>query len=219
MVKAKLNSYHAHGNELKSLKEKLKLMKVDLKVWICEVFGNLDTTKKKILKVIEKLDIQDASSDLSKGDKLKRMDLISQLRVTNKKLESLFKQKARVNWFKHGDSNLKYYHYIIRWRRLRNAVKGVDVGGQWSEDSEVVRREVKTLFDNRFKATQNLGVRLGDVDFRSLSLEDSLSLISTFSMDEVKEAVWHVMNQKALGQMGSTLTSSRIVGMFSNMIL
>jgi len=38
-------------------------MKADLKVWNREVFGNLDTTKKKILKDIKLLDIQDARCD------------------------------------------------------------------------------------------------------------------------------------------------------------
>ena len=28
----------------------------------------------------------------------------------------------------HGDSNSKFYHFVIRWRRLRNEVKGVLVG-------------------------------------------------------------------------------------------
>jgi len=92
-------------------------------------------------------------------------------------------------------------------------------GGQWSEDPDVVRREVKNLFEDRFKATQDLGVRLGNVDFKSLSSEDSLSLISTFSMDEVRKWCGSVMDQKVLGQMGSIFTSSRLVGIFSNMML
>jgi len=58
--------------------------------------GFLDTKKKNILRGIEELDIRDDCSKLSGGDRLKRMDLISQLRIINKKLDSLFMQKARA---------------------------------------------------------------------------------------------------------------------------
>jgi len=51
------------------------------------------------------------------GEKLRRMELFSQPRLLDKKLESLYRQKARSNWFKHGNSNSKFYHSLIRWRR------------------------------------------------------------------------------------------------------
>jgi len=43
-----------------------------------------------------------------------------------------------VNWLKHGDFNSKFVHSAIRWRRLKNEVKGVEVDSQWCEEPEVV---------------------------------------------------------------------------------
>jgi len=166
VVKNKWNSYSVQGNSISKLKDKFKLLKADLKEWNHDVFGCLDIKKKWILKDIEALDIQDDNNNLEEDDKLKRMELISQLRVTDKKLDSLLKQKARVNWFKHGDSNSKYYHSVIICRRLRNEFKGLEVGNQWSEDPEVVRREAKKLFEERFVATQDFGVNFETVDSR-----------------------------------------------------
>lgn len=59
------------------------------------------------------------------------MDLVSLLSVMNKKIESLICYKARENWSKHDDSCSRFFHFMLRWRRLRNEVKGVEVGGQW----------------------------------------------------------------------------------------
>jgi len=84
----------------------------------------LDSSKKRLLKDIEAFDIRDNYSDLNKEAQLKRMELISQLKVTDNKIESLCMQKARASWLIHGDSNSKYYHSVIRWQRLRNEVKG-----------------------------------------------------------------------------------------------
>jgi len=81
------------------------------------------------------------------------MELFTQLRLVDKKLDSLSRQKARANWFKFGDTNSKFFHFVIRWRRLKNEVRGVEVDNQWCEEPEVVRREAKILFEQRFMAT------------------------------------------------------------------
>jgi len=73
MVKNNWQSYSAHGNELIKLKEKLKLLKFDLKAWNKEVFGNLDTAKRKILQKIEVLDYLDCEGGLVEFDRWKRM--------------------------------------------------------------------------------------------------------------------------------------------------
>ena len=91
------------------------------------------------MKDIEALDNQDDNSELEGSSRLKRMDLVTQLWMTSNKIDSLLRQKARSNWLKYGDSNPKYCHSIIRWRRLRNEVKGVVIGGQWIGEQKLVR--------------------------------------------------------------------------------
>jgi len=103
------------------------------------------------------------------------------------------------NWFKYGDSNSKFYHSTIRWRRLKNEVKGVELNDQWCEDSDAMRREVKRVFEDRFKATPDLGVRLGAVEFKSLPEDVSLRMVEVFSEEEVREAVWHCEGTKSPG--------------------
>jgi len=49
MVKDKWSSYSTQGNALTVIKEKLKRLKGDLKVWNRDVFGNMETSKKSIL--------------------------------------------------------------------------------------------------------------------------------------------------------------------------
>jgi len=190
MVKEKWLSYPAEGNAFVTFKEKLKKLKGDLKIWNREVFGNIQTQKSLILQEIEDMNCKDCLDGLREDGRLKRGELMSRLMVIDKKLESFFCQKARASWFKNGDSCTKFYHSSLRWRRLRNEVKRVEVGGQWVEEPSTVRLEAKKLSDSRFKATKDLGVRLDKVDFKSLSNEDNLSLIKAFSMEEIRDAVW-----------------------------
>ena len=71
------------------------------------------------------------------------MELTSRLVEIEKKIENLFCQKARASWFKNGDSCTRFFHSSLRWKRLRNEVKGVQVGDQWCEEPSTVRIEAK----------------------------------------------------------------------------
>jgi len=119
----KWRSYCVQGNSITRFKDKLKFLKADLKVQNRDVFGCMDTSKKRIVK---ETDNQDDISSISEDVKLRRMELISQLRLLDNKMESLCRQKARAKWLKFGHTNSRYYHSVLRWRRLRNEVKGVE---------------------------------------------------------------------------------------------
>lgn len=88
-MKEKCNSYLVQGDEVRKLKEKLKHLKYDLKIWNYEVFGLMKTSKKIIVREIEELDAKDGIRELEDILKLKKMEIVSQLRVVQKKTESL----------------------------------------------------------------------------------------------------------------------------------
>jgi len=165
MVKDKWSSYPVQGSVFTTVKEKLKRLKGDLKLWNRYVFGNIVSTKKRILQELEVSDCQDCNDVFLESERLKRIDLVSRLRETDKKLESLICQKARTSWFKNEDSCTKFFHSSLRLRRLRNEVKGVGVEGQWCEEPSTVCLEAKMLFENRFKEIKYFGVRLDMVEF------------------------------------------------------
>jgi len=85
----------------------------------------------------------------------------------------------------------------VRWRRLRTEVKGVQVGDQWCEEPSIVRLEAKNLFEARFRATKDLGVRLDEVEFKSLSPIDNEGLLAVFSEKEIRDAVWQCEGSKS----------------------
>jgi len=49
MVKDKWESYQVQGNSMSSFKDKLKLLKADIKEWNRNVFGCVESNKKRIL--------------------------------------------------------------------------------------------------------------------------------------------------------------------------
>jgi len=153
MVGVNWRSYCIQGNNITRFKEKLKSLKAGLKIWNRDVFGCMVTRKKRIVKEIEDIDNQDDTTSIGEKAKLRRTKLLSQMRLLDSKMESLCRQKAREKWLKYGDSNSRYYHLMLRWRHLRNGVKGMNVNNLWCEELEVVCREAKKMFQVRYQAT------------------------------------------------------------------
>ena len=57
--------------------------------------------------------------------------------------------------------------------------------------------EAKKLFEKRFTATKDFGIKLGAVEFNPLSREDNLKLTYDFTEEEVREAVWQCNGLKS----------------------
>ena len=68
LVKGKWNNYEVQGNRMSRLKDKLKLLKTDIKEWNKSVFGNIEECKREIMMEIENLDVKDAECDLLEGE-------------------------------------------------------------------------------------------------------------------------------------------------------
>ncbi|XP_068498101.1 uncharacterized protein [Phaseolus vulgaris] len=161
-----------------------------------DVFGNLDNTKRRILQELEDLDCQDCNGGLGESERLKRMELASRLVENDKKLESLICQEARASWF-NENSCTRFFHSSLRWRRLGNEVKGVKVGDQWCEEPSTVRVEAKKLFEARFRAMKDLGVRLHEVEFKSLTPIENESLVAMFTEEEIRDTMWQCEGSKS----------------------
>ncbi|XP_027915959.1 uncharacterized protein LOC114175387 [Vigna unguiculata] len=134
VVKQSWETYIGKGNPMISLKEKLKKLKFDLKSWNRDVFGFISLKKQNLLLELAELDMKDYESNLGDDDKVSRMKLLRKLKLLLHKESALLNQKTRLKWIEEGDTNSKYFHSRIRWRRVTNELKGADVNGTWCED-------------------------------------------------------------------------------------
>lgn len=101
----------------------------------------------------------------------------------------VMQHKAHHKWFKQGNLNTKFFHYVVKWRRVRNRVNGVFVSGQWWNNKEVVKDKVSDFFKSRFVKSEGVLMRLDNVNFNSINGEDNNMLVGLFSEEEVKSTV------------------------------
>jgi len=77
------------------LKEKLKRTKKVLKQWNKEVFSSFIKRKQELLAEIEELDHCDDEGTLQEDKRIKRVEILSQLRGMEEKELDMVRQKAR----------------------------------------------------------------------------------------------------------------------------
>ena len=207
-VRDKWGSYLVQGNEILVLKEKLKMLKSDLKGWNKDVFGYTDKLKVKILNKIQELDRRDDEDELDENKIRERRELLSQLQDINMRNESLLQQKSIALWFKKGDSNSKYYHASIKWRRTRNEIKGIHCynSDKLVEEPSMVKELVKEFYKKKMSVVKDIGVRLYNVEFKELTDSDNKFLTEPFEDNEIKEAIWNCDSSKSPGPDGVTFS-------------
>lgn len=115
-------------------------------------------------------------------------------------IKSLLAQKAKLNWLKDGDVNSKHFDRVIRLRRRKNEIVGMEVDGEWLEDPMKLKTIIRHHFSLHFQKKEVRRLRMENYgDMASLGAEEGEYLTRAFSEDEIREAVWDCDGSKSPG--------------------
>lgn len=141
---------------------------MEIKCWNKKVFSSNKSMRQKFIAEIEELDQWDDEGNLQYDKRVKRVDLLSQLRSIEKREVAMPKRKASVEWLNSGDTNSKFYPSTLRRRRAKNDIVGVRINGVWCEESSSVKIQVESYFESRFDAKPRLKMNLDGVGFKTI---------------------------------------------------
>ena len=66
--------------------------------------------------------------------------------------ETFWAQKARKDWIQKGDRNTKYFHALVKQRRINNRVVRIRQDlRQWLEEDESIRTLIREHFEKLTK--------------------------------------------------------------------
>ncbi|XP_042974742.1 uncharacterized protein LOC122306380 [Carya illinoinensis] len=128
------------------------------------------------------------------------------MNVLLEKEDLRWKQRAKRNWYKHGDRNTKYFHACANQRRKRNCIKEVE-----DENCRMVKghKEVEAVFRNYFETLfQSSQPGVEEIDKCLLGMSGRVTnemndrLKKKFTEMEVTEAVKQMAPLKAPGPDG-----------------
>ena len=99
-------------------------------------------------------------------------------------------QKGKSKWIGDGDENSKFFHSILKRKRRKMMINGIMSDGEWVTELIQVKDCFYSFFKEKFSAFSGASISQPSSRLRKLSFRHKNSLISWFSHDEMKVAVW-----------------------------
>ncbi|GJS40033.1 RNA-directed DNA polymerase, eukaryota, reverse transcriptase zinc-binding domain protein [Tanacetum coccineum] len=125
--------------------------------------------------------------------------------VSNDELK-LLQQKARIKWLSKGDQNTSYFHGILKLRKYKRRIESIcDESGTRFDGDNVADAFVEHF--KKFLGTKQVVQPLNsiEINFERVSSEDEVeNMISMVTSDEIKEAIFDIDSNKAVGPDGYT---------------
>jgi hypothetical protein len=204
------------------LVNKLKSLKLDLKKWNVEVFGDIGRKKKKkkkkkqkkkekkeLLEGIQEMDVLAENRGLTEEENEKKEDMSRELENTLLCEEIHWRQKLRALWLKEGDSNTRFFHKMANSHRKYNRVETLRIDGVLSNDPNEVKEHVVQFYRNLYSEQSNWRPRMDNLAFSSIDEEEKVWLEREFEEVEVWEVMKDMQGDKALGPDGFTMAFFR----------
>ncbi|KAL7205988.1 hypothetical protein ACSBR2_018823 [Camellia fascicularis] len=123
------------------LLKKLENLKVGLKKWNVESFGNITNKLKAAKAELHRLELVAEVRELDEAEIRRRREARGEVWRLSKMVERLWLQKSRMNWALMGDRNTRFSHVMKKYWNGRPELGGTLNSIQGSGDFE--RLEVK----------------------------------------------------------------------------
>ncbi|XP_028106681.1 uncharacterized protein LOC114305745 [Camellia sinensis] len=177
----------------------MKELKLALKQWNSEVFGNINTKLKQAKDELHQIDLVEKVRELVEAEKARRREVSEEAGKLYRMVEWMWLQKSRLNWDLKEDKNTKYFHVVVKSRQGRNEINSLSIGDEVFEDPNKVKQEVQAYFQRQYKEEWRSRLVL-EGSFKSVRNSPFFDLMeSEFSEAEIRCAITDCDGNKALG--------------------
>ncbi|XP_022024330.1 uncharacterized protein LOC110924645 [Helianthus annuus] len=170
------------------MSDKLKAVKEELKKWRK---NKKEEEERVILEAKNKLEHLDEIAEnrqLTEEEIKTWQSCKSKIKECQEVMALDMQQKARLRWVELGDENTNFFHSIVNNHIARNRIAGLWIEGVWVSDPIQIKAQFLLAFKEKFKEPVRSRPRIGPGDFKKLSEEQSIDLISPFTIEEVRSA-------------------------------
>jgi hypothetical protein len=179
-------------------------LKIDLKKWNEEVFGNVERKKRNLLEDLRVFDEIEEGRALG-VEKIKKAEVVSELETSILMEEVSWRQKSRVLWLKEGDKCTKFFHSIANSNRRNNSIDSLLIGGKLSTNQAEIRTTLASSIKS-YSPSNVVGGR-GWMAFPLIPFLESEAcwLERDFGEEEVRKVVTAMAGDKAPGPDGFSM--------------
>lgn len=194
--------FNFSGSADLALTTKLRWLKYRIKRWLAVDHERKEGEYTKKKEEVRAIELAGENRSLIEIEMIYRSECLTFIKdVDNLKYRDI-KQKSRVRWAKVGDENSKYFHRVLNSNLSSNRSHGLLIDGTWVLNPGAVKDVVFEFFRNRFEDPVQVRPTLSLPNFKRLSDVEAGSLISPFTVPEIKEVVWECDGDGAPGPDG-----------------
>ncbi|XP_020683339.1 uncharacterized protein LOC110100250 [Dendrobium catenatum] len=188
------------GNEMEILNKKCKKALKDLHFWGKAKANEFTSEKDKLKEEIFHLQEEEANVGWLCGVKLLKLRTkVRDLNVALSRLNTWWKQRAKVRWYEEGDANTKFFHSFARARRSGNQITQVkNRSGKLTKDPNEIQEVFYRYFLDKWKQ-RNCLEDICPAPYNSLDDDDRRRLSAEVSYPEIAETIKSMGNNRAAG--------------------
>ncbi|XP_071933747.1 uncharacterized protein [Coffea arabica] len=187
---------------MKVLCSKLIYVRRAIQEWNKHTFGNIFDASREAEETVHRAEarLENESSDVA----LVELNIAqAQLNLALSVEEQFWKQKARVKWICHGDCNSKFFHVVLKQRRVEGVIHRIkDVHGAWVETDEDISNEAVCYFSELFSELAGNATNLLHVIPSIVTAEENSRLEADPSFEEVHKIIFAMDGESATSSDG-----------------
>jgi hypothetical protein len=151
---------------------------------------------------LKALEIAAERGSLSKEERERKRLLYRNLERALLQEKISWRQKSIIKWLKDGDKCTKFFHLMSNSNKIYNTIDSLFINGSLSSNPIAIREHAVNYYEVMFVESMSWRPRLDDLDFESLSAGEASSLEAPFLEKEVKDVIFGMDGNKALGPNG-----------------
>jgi hypothetical protein len=210
LVKQWWDSYQFQGSPSFIFASKIKALKLDLKKWNEEVFGNIECNKSKLLDDLKELDAIEEVRALDSAELAKKGEVSRELEACLLMEEISWRQKSRMLWLKEGDKCSKFFHSVANSHRRYNSIDSLMIEGNLTNNQVVISEHIVKFYQKLFKEQCQWRLRVDGLVFDQILDHEAGWLEREFEEEEVRKTVMAMEGDKAPGPDGFSIAFFQI---------
>lgn len=126
--------------------------------------------------------------------------------------EMFWKQKSKFRWIKEGDGHTSFFHRVVNGRKRKNVISKLTMGGVEVTNFEDIAHVANDFFVDLYTRELVLRPRIDNLFSNALPIELAEALVSPFTEDEIRLAIFSMDKDKSLVLMDSLWDFTKFVG-------
>ncbi|KAJ1297556.1 hypothetical protein BS78_01G385600 [Paspalum vaginatum] len=184
---------------------KLSALRRSLRGWAAQTNGDYKKKKSELQNIICSLDTEAEVRDLNETELECLTQSQDQLTKLLREEEIKFYQQAKAKDVLLGDNNTRYFHMIANGKHRKKRIYSLENGNTKVEGHANLKNFITEFYKGLFGEQEENSFTLDESinhDIPQVSSQENILLTADFSESEIKEAIFSMKHNKALGPDG-----------------